>query len=79
MRYTNEIILLKDRELVVVKAEEFQLDRRRVIKTVKEDISVFPDPFSHWTVKEIFDQPVAMQCALGYGSRLDSDLSNLTF
>ena len=61
------------------KAEEFQLDRCRVIKTVKDDIALSPDPFSHWTVKEIFDQPVAIQRALGYGSRLDSDLSNLTF
>merc|ERR1719461_876430 len=74
-RYTNEIIPLKDREIVVVTAEEFKLDRSRVIKTMKEDIQLSPEPYPHWTVKEIFDQPVAVQRALGYGSRLDSDLS----
>merc|ERR1719173_67950 len=74
-RYTNEIIPLKDREIVVVTAEEFKLDRSRVIKTVKEDIQLSPEPYPHWTVKEIFDQPVAVQRALGYGSRLDTDLS----
>ena len=69
---------MKDGEIAIIRPGDLSLDRSRVIKTKSdEEILLTPDPYPHWTIKEIHDQPVAVLRALGFGSRLNSDLSKI--
>lgn len=36
-----------------------------------------PDPYAHWTLKELTEQPEALARALGFGGRLSSEKNSL--
>jgi len=72
-RHTNNYIALTDGEMAVVKASGVSLDLSRMQQAPKEVIEMTPDPFAHWTVKEIIEQPEAISRTLGYGGRLYPD------
>ncbi|MES1912006.1 MAG: hypothetical protein MHM6MM_004354 [Cercozoa sp. M6MM] len=69
-RYTKEYIALNDGEIAVVSTRALSLDLKRVEKAPDEQIELSPAPYPHWTVKEIFEQPLAIARALGFGGRL---------
>lgn len=72
-RYTNEYIALKDGEVAVITPNSVSLDKTRIKKAPKQTIELSPDPYPHWTIKEIMEQPEAVSRALGYGARLGLD------
>ncbi|KAL0481483.1 glutamine-fructose-6-phosphate transaminase [Acrasis kona] len=80
-RYTQQMITLVDHEIAIVKADDVQLVNKdaAVLKDrtskVQEDehVTLSPDPYPHWTIKEIMEQPQAVSRALNFGGRLASD------
>jgi glucosamine--fructose-6-phosphate aminotransferase (isomerizing) len=73
MRHTKNFIALKDDEVAVVTADSVSLEDARVEVAQGDDIQLSPEPYAHWTIKEIMEQPKAVSSALGYGGRLDPD------
>eukprot|EP00742_Colponemidia_sp_Colp-10_P003687 GILJ01003925.1.p1 GENE.GILJ01003925.1~~GILJ01003925.1.p1 ORF type:complete len:697 (+),score=134.08 GILJ01003925.1:1936-4026(+) len=69
VRHTNEYIALKDGEMAIVKSDGSTLDLSRVEKAHMEKVELSPEPYPHWTIKEIMEQPVALSRALNYGGR----------
>jgi glucosamine--fructose-6-phosphate aminotransferase (isomerizing) len=45
------------------------------IETKKELHSISPEPFLHWTLKEIMEQPESILKCIGYGSRISKQIS----
>ncbi len=74
-RYTKEYIALKDGEVAMVEPGANGLDLSRIEKAADEDIPLSPDPFTHWTIKEIFDQPGALSSAMNHGGRIRDQYS----
>jgi len=72
-KYTKEFISLEDNEVAVLTATETSLDRSRIEIAAKELIQATPDPYPHWTIKEIMEQPEALARALNYGGRIIGD------
>lgn len=72
-RHTSDFIALKDGEIAVVKNNgggSLSLDR--VEQAPRMEIEMSPKPFSHWTIKEIMEQPEAVARTLNFGGRLTS-------
>ena len=72
-QHTKEYVSLENGEVAVVHASNHTLDLSRVEKAVDETIVLTPDPWPHWTLREIMEQPESMARALNYGGRLDGD------
>lgn len=70
---TRDFISLENGELAVVRADRSGLDLSRLEKAAEDTIATTPDPHPHWTIKEILEQPEAVQRTLNYGARLDGD------
>ena len=47
------------------------------VHLLKEFHSLTPEPFPHWTIKEIYEQTETVKKSLGYGSRISKDLETL--
>uniref|UniRef100_A0A6B2KZM4 Glutamine--fructose-6-phosphate aminotransferase [isomerizing] n=1 Tax=Arcella intermedia TaxID=1963864 RepID=A0A6B2KZM4_9EUKA len=69
-RYTKEYIALEDNEIAVITAKTHSLDRSRIEIAQHQNEQLSPDPWPHWTIKEIMEQPEALSRALNYGGRL---------
>jgi len=69
-RHTSDYIALKDGEVAVVQSNGVSLDNSRIEKAPEQDIQLSPEPWPHWTIKEIMEQPAAVSRSLGYGSRI---------
>jgi len=72
-RYTKSFISMKDGEIGVLHADGRSLDLTRKQKAPDQEVKLSPDPYPHWTIKELIEQPEAVARALGYGGRLGSD------
>lgn len=76
-RYTKNFIAMKDGEIGVIHATErtFDLTRSQRVPPDEQQLYIYkpPEPFLHWTLKEIYEQPEAIARALGFGGRLAAD------
>jgi glucosamine--fructose-6-phosphate aminotransferase (isomerizing) len=84
-RHTQQMITLENSEIAIVKADDVQLVKQdpsaqnsdvvsRKSKVIEDEhINLSPDPYPHWTIKEIMEQPQAVARALNFGGRLASD------
>jgi len=85
-RHTQQMITLENSEIAIVKADDVQLVKQdagsapssdvgsRKSKVLEDEhINLSPDPYPHWTIKEILEQPQAVSRALNFGGRLASD------
>ena len=68
-RHTKNYIALNDGEIAIINKHGVNLDKKRVEEAPDEQIALSPDPYPHWTIKEIYDQPQAIARALNYGGR----------
>lgn len=82
--HTDEVVYLNDHEIAVITADQFQLRHQNGgsnTKNVKvlEQAAIDTDlgEFEHYMLKEIFEQPVAMENALR--GRLDDDEATAVF
>jgi len=73
-RHTTQYIALKDGEMAILgKNGVASLDSARIQTAPKEVIEMSPEPYKHWTKKEIMEQPEAIARTLGYGGRFHPD------
>ena len=63
----------EDGEIAFVDQNNVSLSLSRVEHAVDEKIELHPDPYPHWTLKEIYDQPEAIARTLGFGGRFYDD------
>jgi glucosamine--fructose-6-phosphate aminotransferase (isomerizing) len=80
-RHTREMIALENEEIAIITADGVQqiigptkkdIDSR-IEMAEHEKISLSPDPFPFWTIKEIMEQPSSLSRALNFGGRLSGD------
>jgi glucosamine--fructose-6-phosphate aminotransferase (isomerizing) len=81
-RYTKNYVIMKDGEIGVLHADGRALDLSRQELTdssstipqeeqeLQEQLKLSPHPYPHWTLKEIMEQPEAVNQALCFGARL---------
>ena len=69
-RYTKTFISMKDGELGVLHADGRTLDLSRTQVAPDQQVKLSPDPYPHWTLKELMEQPEAIARALGFGGRM---------
>lgn len=72
-RYTKNFISMKDGEIGVLHADGTTLDLGRAQVAPDQEVKLSPAPFSHWTLRECYEQPEAIGRALGFGGRLMAD------
>lgn len=69
-RFTKEFISMKDGEIGVLHADGRTLDLSRTQVAPDQEVQLSPEPYEHWTLKELTEQPEAIARALGFGGRL---------
>ena len=71
-RHTSQYLMLKDGEIAIVTSKGIDqlLESRDMHRIASETVETSPDPFPHWTLKEIFEQPQSLARALNYGGRI---------
>jgi glucosamine--fructose-6-phosphate aminotransferase (isomerizing) len=69
-RYTKNFISMKDGEIGVLHADGRTLDLSRKQTAPDQQVKLSPDPYPHWTLKELTEQPEAIARALGFGGRM---------
>eukprot|EP00521_Asterionellopsis_glacialis_P009043 CAMPEP_0195281384 /NCGR_PEP_ID=MMETSP0707-20130614/714_1 /TAXON_ID=33640 /ORGANISM="Asterionellopsis glacialis, Strain CCMP134" /LENGTH=722 /DNA_ID=CAMNT_0040340265 /DNA_START=73 /DNA_END=2241 /DNA_ORIENTATION=+ len=72
-RYTKNFISMKDGEIGVLHADGRGLDLSRKQRAPDQEVKLSPEPFPHWTLRELTEQPEAMARALGFGGRLSTE------
>ncbi|XP_026191154.1 uncharacterized protein LOC34622859 [Cyclospora cayetanensis] len=71
-RHTSQYLMLQDGEIAIVTSRGIDqlLESRDVHRISTETVEISPDPFPHWTLKEIYEQPQSLARALNYGGRI---------
>uniref|UniRef100_A0A7S1KQ41 Glutamine--fructose-6-phosphate aminotransferase [isomerizing] n=1 Tax=Percolomonas cosmopolitus TaxID=63605 RepID=A0A7S1KQ41_9EUKA len=81
VKYTRDMISLNNGEIVIITKdgvkelisnENIPLEKR-VILAPQQEVELTPDPYPHWTLKEIMEQPQALARSLNFGGRISSD------
>lgn len=72
-RYTKNFISMKDGEIGVLHADGRTLDLSRKQIAPDQQVLLSPDPFPHWTLKELTEQPEAIARSLGFGGRMSNE------
>jgi len=69
-RYTKNFISMKDGEIGVLHADGRTLDLSRKQTAPDQEVKLSPEPYPHWTLKELMEQPEAIARSLGFGGRM---------
>mmetsp|Transcript_41753 Transcript_41753/g.100199 ORF Transcript_41753/g.100199 Transcript_41753/m.100199 type:complete len:724 (-) Transcript_41753:850-3021(-) len=69
-RYTKNFISMKDGEIGVLHADGRTLDLSRAQVAPDQQVKLSPEPFPHWTLKELSEQPEAIARSLNFGGRM---------
>ena len=69
-RYTKNFISMKDGEIGIIHADGRNLDLTRSQLAPDQQVKLSPEPYPHWTLKELTEQPEAIARALGFGGRM---------
>lgn len=72
-RYTKNFISMKDGEIGVLHADGRTLDLSRKQTAPDQQVKLSPDPFPHWTLKELTEQPEAIARSLNFGGRMSHE------
>lgn len=76
-KYTDKYYALKDDELLVLDPKNKVIEHSQIQKTKEAYIEHSKGKYTHWTLKEIEEQPEAVARALNYGARLLKDGAKL--
>ncbi|CDJ53494.1 glucosamine--fructose-6-phosphate aminotransferase (isomerizing), putative [Eimeria brunetti] len=69
--FPDRIVLARNGSPLLVGSSDGQLlESRDMHRIATETVETSPDPFPHWTLKEIFEQPQSLARALNYGGRI---------
>jgi glucosamine--fructose-6-phosphate aminotransferase (isomerizing) len=69
-RFTKNFISMKDGEIGVLHADGRTLDLSRKQTAPDQQVKLSPEPYPHWTLKELTEQPEAIARSLGFGGRM---------
>lgn len=72
-RYTKNFISMKDGEIGVLHADGRTLDLSRKQTAPDQQVKLSPEPYPHWTLKELTEQPEAIARALNFGGRMSQE------
>jgi len=72
-RYTKNFISMKDGEIGVLHSDVRNLDLSRKQVAPDQQVKLSPEPFPHWTLKELTEQPEAIAQSLNFGGRMSHD------
>lgn len=72
-RYTKSFISMKDGEIGVLHADGRTLDLSRKQLAPDQQVKLSPEPYPHWTIKELMEQPEAIAHSLNFGGRMSND------
>jgi len=72
-RYTKNFICMKDGEIGVLHADGRTLDLSRKQIAPDQKVKLSPEPYPHWTLKELTEQPEAIAQSLNFGGRMSHD------
>ncbi|KAL3917087.1 MAG: hypothetical protein SGILL_004877 [Bacillariaceae sp.] len=72
-RYTKNFISMKDGEIGVLHADGRTLDLSRKQIAPDQEVKLSPEPYPHWTLKEMTEQPEAIARSLNFGGRMSYD------
>ncbi len=72
-RYTKNFISMKDGEIGVLHADGRTLDLSRKQVAPDQQVKLSPEPYAHWTLKELTEQPQAIAQSLNFGGRMSHD------
>lgn len=75
--FVNQYIIVKDKEILKVginnPTQNNKLMEKYQVKTVNQDkVELKPDPFPHWMLKEIMEQPTSILRTLNNGGRIEN-------
>jgi glucosamine--fructose-6-phosphate aminotransferase (isomerizing) len=68
-RYLDSYLDLADGQILELDHKGEGVDWSKAKAISKQQICLSPSPFKHWTIKEIYEQPVAARAVLGKGHR----------
>ncbi len=82
--HTRQVIYLQDREIVILRPEEWEIRdfKNEVLEKTTETVDYIENPsdkggFEHFLMKEIAEQPDSINRALGQGGRLVPDFGTV--
>jgi glucosamine--fructose-6-phosphate aminotransferase (isomerizing) len=76
-KYTNKYLTLQEDEMIIVDLKRKHIEHARIKQSVEDFIEHSKGKYTHWTLKEIEEQPEAVARALNYGARLVKDTAKL--
>ena len=82
--YIKEYITLKDNDVITLskqenkiiissKSSENKIQDYELRNVKSSNYELTPEPYSHWTLKEIYEQPESSLRTMGMGSKLEND------
>ena len=75
-KYTKKYISLEDDQIFKIDPLKNKIEASK-IRTVEETLAVNLGNYTHWTLKEIEEQPESISRAMNYGARLSVDSARL--
>ena len=75
-KYTKRYISLEDNQIVKIDPKKDKIEASK-IRTVVDMASASLGNYTHWTLKEIEEQPESISRAMNYGARLKPDSARL--
>lgn len=76
IKYTNKFISLDDNEIYKIDLSRQEIESCK-IRTAESQNNVSLGKYTHWTLKEIEEQPESISRALNFGARLQKDSARL--
>jgi glucosamine--fructose-6-phosphate aminotransferase (isomerizing) len=75
-KYTSKYISLEENQIFKIDPSKDKIEASKV-RTIQEQASVSLGNYTHWTLKEIEEQPESISRAMNYGARLTIDSARL--
>lgn len=76
-KYTKKYLTLQEDELIILDLKKKHIEHSRIQHSKEDFIEHSKGKYTHWTIKEIEEQPEAVARALNYGARLMKDTTKL--
>lgn len=70
----NNYIILDNNDIIILTKDSYKTNTIYNINEIKDEyIETTPDPYKHWTLKEIYEQPLSINRAMNNGGRINNN------